>query len=325
MADADGARPGHAPPNARPIDPTELAGRTVAVTGATGFVGSHIALALAARGARVIGVVRTPAKGRWMEAHGVRCVPGDLTDRASLERALSGVDVVVSNAALGSNQGDMADFERVNCDGIANLFDAVHAARVARVVHISTVAVYRTRLYRAMDEDTRPYDTAKRRFNWNDLTTDWRYSRTKTLAEQIAWQRAEQHGLALTCLRPGPVYGSRDPKATAELVRSLGRKVRVAPTVGVPWVHAGDVAEATCGALLNEVSVGRSYNLAGPPVSLWRVLRAMKRELGRGGWLLPVPVPVWVRFDTTAAARDLGFTPRPIEAGIAEAMSDLRL
>lgn len=303
----------------------DLAGRTVAVTGATGFVGSHIALALAARGARVVGVVRTPTKGGWMEAHGVTCAPGDLTDRASLERAFTGMDAVVSNAALGSNQGDMADFERVNCDGIANLFDAVHAARVPRVVHISTVAVYRTRLYRAMGEDTRPYDTGKRRFNWNDLTTDWRYSRTKTLAEQIAWQRAEQHGLALTCLRPGPVYGSRDPKATADLVRSLARKVRLAPTVGVPWVHAGDVAEATGGALANPASIGHSYNLAGPPVSLWRVLRTLKRELGRGAWLLPVPVPIWVRFDTRAAARDLGFAPRPIDAGVAEAVRELRL
>ncbi|PKN55502.1 MAG: hypothetical protein CVU56_21180 [Deltaproteobacteria bacterium HGW-Deltaproteobacteria-14] len=314
MGPGDGARPDQ-----------DLAGRTVAVTGATGFVGSHIALALAARGAGVVGVVRTPAKGRWMEPRGVSCVPGDLTDRASLERAFVGVDAVVSNAALGSRQGDMADFERVNCDGVANLFDATHAAGVPRVVHISTVAVYRTRLYRAMGEDTRPYDTAQRRFNWNDLTTDWRYSRTKTLAERIAWERAEQHGLALTCLRPGPVYGSRDPKATADLVRSLARKVRLAPTVGVPWVHAGDVAQATGSALTNPASIGHSYTLAGPPVSLWRVLRALKRELGGGGWIVPLPVPIWVRFDTRAAARDLGFTPRPIDVGVAEAASDLRL
>ena len=303
----------------------DLAGRTVAVTGATGFLGSHIALGLAARGARVVGVVRAPDKGRWLEAHGVTLVAGDLTDRPSLERAFAGVDAVVSNAALGSGQGDLAEFLRINCGGIANVFDAVAAAGVRRVVHISTVAVYRTRLFRAMGEDATPYDTARRRFNWSDLTTDWRYARTKTLAERIAWQRAEAAGLELTCLRPGPVYGSRDPKATADLVRSLGRRVCVAPTVGVPWVHAGDVAAAVGGALVNTAAIGRAYNLAGPPVSLWRVLRAMKRALGRGGWLVPVPVPVWVRFDTRAAARDLAFVARPLAAGVAEAMSDLRL
>jgi len=252
-------------------------------------------------------------------------VHGDLTDRDSLERAFEGVDAVVGNAALGSNQGDMADFERVNCTGTENVFDAVHAAGVKRIVHISTVAVYRTRLYRAMAEDTRPFDTDKRRFNWNDLTTDWRYSRTKTLAERIAWERARTHELELTCLRPGPVYGSRDPKATADLVRSLDKSVRVAPTVGVPWVHARDVAKAVVGALDNPSSAGRSYNLAGPPVSLYRVLKLMKRELKKKTTLVPVPVPVWVRFDTLAAERDLGFAPRPIEDGVAEAMSDLRL
>ncbi|TNF27790.1 MAG: SDR family NAD(P)-dependent oxidoreductase [Deltaproteobacteria bacterium] len=302
-----------------------LSGVTVAVTGATGFVGSHIALELAARGMRVVGVVRSPEKGRWMAPHGVTLVHGDLTDRDSLATAFAGADVVVSNAALGSRQGEMADFERVNRDGTAHVFDAAHAAGVRRVVHISTVAVYRTRLYRAMTEDARPYDTERRRFNWSDLTTDWRYARTKTLAERVAWERARAHGIALTCLRPGPVYGSRDPKATADLVRSLDRRVRMAPTVGVPWVHAGDVAMAVVGALDNPSSAGRAYNVAGPPVSLYRVLSAMKRALDKPTLLVPVPVPIWVRFDTAAAERDLGFTARPLAEGIAEAMSDLRL
>lgn len=303
----------------------QLEGATVAVTGATGFVGSHIALTLAERGARVVAVVRSPERGAWLAERGVSLVYGDLTERASLEAAFAGADAVVSNAALGSRQGEMADFERVNCEGIADLFDATAAAGVKRVVHISTVAVYRTRLYRAMDESTRGYDTDKRRFNWNDATTDWRYSRTKTLAERIAWERSERHGLALTCLRPGPVYGSRDHKATADLVASLRRKVRFAPTVGVPWVHAGDVALACANALDNGASIGRSYNLAGPPVSLWRFLRQMKRELGGGAALIPVPVPVWVRFDTSAAARDLGFTSRPLDEGLAEALADVAL
>jgi len=299
----------------------ELNGKVIAVTGATGFLGSHIALTLAARGATVLGLVRSPAKGAWMARHGVVMVAADLTDKASLTAALEGADALVSNAALGSGQGDMEAFERINCDGVRDLMDAASESRTPRVVHISSVAVYRTRLYRAMGEDTAHYDTKRRRFNWSDATTDWRYARTKTLAENIAWERAEAHGLALTALRPGPVYGARDHKATAKLRQSLERPVRLAPTVGVPWVHAGDVAEAVACSLERPISVGRAYNLAGEPVSLWRFLRAMKRQLGAGALLVPVPVPAWVRYDTRAARRDLGFEARPISEGLAEALA----
>jgi nucleoside-diphosphate-sugar epimerase len=308
----------------------DIKGKRIAVTGATGFVGSHIALALAAAGAEVIGVVRTPAKGDWMVEHGVRCIPGDLTDKASLVAAFQDIDAVVSNAALGSNQGDMADFERVNCDGIRHVFNATADAGIKRIVHISTVGIYRTRLYRRVGEDGQRYDTEKRRFDWSDFTTDWRYSRTKALAEDIAWERAGAHDLALTTLRPGPVYGSRDHKATASLVASIrDKRVRTAPTVGVPWVHAGDVALATRGALTNDASIGNPYNLTGEPVRMSHFLKTMKRTLypdGSGGALLiPVPVPVWVRFDTTAAARDLGFIARPIADGLAEALAEYRV
>lgn len=305
----------------------ELQGSCVAVTGATGFLGSHIALALADAGARVLGVVRTPARGEWLRARGVELVAGDLTDPASLLAALSregGVDALVSNAALGSGQGELADFERVNCDGVRALFDACGARGVGRVVHISSTAVYRNRLYRAMTEDHEPYPTDRRRFTVSDLSTDWRYMRTKALAERIAWERAAAHGIALTALRPGPVYGSRDPKATADLVRKLtGSRLRAVPTVGVPWVHAGDVALAVVSALRSDASAGRTYTLAGEPVSLYRFMRGLRRALGRGAWLVPVPIPAWVRYDTRRAREELGFVPRDLAAGLAEAVAEL--
>lgn len=299
--------------------------RKVVVTGATGFLGSHIAKALVDAGHEVIAAVRNPAKGAFLEAWGVRLATADLTDPASLVAAFRGADAVVSNAALGSNQGDMAAFERVNCQGVRDLFDAAHAAGVGRVVHISSVAVYRTRLFAAMDETTRPYDPVTRRFNWSDATTDWRYARTKTLSEGIAWERAKAHGLQLTTLRPGPIYGSRDDKATAKLASQLrAARVRFVPTVGVPWVHAGDVAAATRMALTRAESIDKAYNIAGPPVSQARFMRAMRRALSARGEtrlarLIPLPVPVWVRYDARAAERDLGFSSRAIEDGLAEA------
>jgi len=298
----------------------------VVVTGASGFLGSHIARAFIDAGHEVVAAVRNPKKAAFLEAWGVRLATADLTDPASLVAAFHGADAVISNAALGSNQGDMQAFERVNCQGVRDLFDAAHEAGVPRIVHISSVAVYRTRLFAAMDEATRPYDPERRRFNWSDATTDWRYARTKTLSENIAWERAAAHGIALTTLRPGPIYGSRDDKATAKLVAQLTTtRVRFVPTVGVPWVHAGDVAGASRTALTRPESIGKAYNVAGPPVSQARFMRAMRRALTARGEvslarLIPLPVPIWVRYDTGAAERDLGFSSRAIEDGLAEAL-----
>ncbi len=297
----------------------------VVVTGATGFLGSHITLALVAAGHEVIGAVRTPAKGAWLSARGAKMVAADLTDRASLVEAFRGADAVVSNAAQGGNVGhdaDMAKFERVNCQGIEDLFSAAKEAGVRRVVHISSTAVYSTRLWRLMDEATRGYDTDKRRFNWSDFTTDWRYTRTKTLAERIAWQRAAADDIALTTLRPGPIYGSRDEKATARLRASLSAKLKVVPTAGIPWVHAGDVANAVVAALANPASSGKAYNTTGPATSQHAFMAAMRDALRARGEhaarLVPVPVPIWVRYDTAAATRDLGFAPRSLADGMRE-------
>ncbi len=303
-----------------------LQGKRIVVTGASGFLGSHITKALLDANAQVVAAVRTPDKARFLGP--VELIRADLTEPQSLIAAFSGADAIVSNAALGSNQGSMEDFERVNCRGVSDLMEAAYSAGVRRVVHISSVAVYRTRLFAAMDESTRPYDTAKRRFNWSDFTTDWRYARTKTLSENLAWDIARRHGLELTALRPGPIYGSRDPKATARLIGKLRTsRLLPTPTVGVPWVHAGDVAQAVVAALESSPSVGQSYNLAGPPVSQFTFMKTLRQvllarlERRRLARLLPIPVPLFVRYDTTAALRDLGFSSRPLADGLAEAVS----
>lgn len=296
-----------------------MQGRLVAVTGATGFVGAHLARGLLAAGARVRGVVRSPERGAALAAVGVELVRGDLLDPASLVEAFRGCEVVVGNAAATSGAGSLEAMTRVNLDGARHTLDAAQAAGVRRVVWISTVAVYQTRLFTPMREDARRYDASRRRFNWSDLTTDWRYARTKTQAEDLVWARCEALGLAVTVLRPGPVYGSGDPKLTGRYLGALDRALVFAPTVGVPHVHAGDVALAVVGALRNERSVGRAYNLAGPPTSPWQAVRALRRLAGRGRWLLPLPVPLSVCYDTTAAAQDLGFAPRSLEDGLREA------
>jgi len=300
----------------------DLSGRTIAVTGATGFLGSHIAEVLVARGARVRGVVRSPEKGRWMaERWGVELVSGDILRPDSLARAFEGCDAVVANAALAVRGVNPAweDFERANVGGCANQLFGAAQASIRRVVLISTVGVYAVRPFVRMTEDHPQLGNLRQaRWSLSSLTTNPKYMLSKRLGELRAWEVAGAQGLALTALRPGPIYGSRDVKFTARYREQVRRALVPAPTVRVPHVHAADVALAVAGALENEASAGRAYNVAGDSVSPYRALTAMKAQVG-GGLLIPIPLPFWVAYDDSAAARDLGFRSRSVEDGMAEA------
>lgn len=285
----------------------------IAITGATGFLGGHLVRVLADAGHEITAVVRNPDKA---SALGVAVHRADLSEPDALAAGFAGQDVVVHNAALASFNGDLSRYEAVNVQGTANVLDAIEQASVRRLVAISTVAVYRTQLWRPMAEDATPYGTERRFFNPSDLTTDWRYALTKSRAERLLWER----DLALTVLRPGPVYGSGDDKVTGRFLSALDDRVRLAPTVGLPMVHASDVALACLSSLDRPQSHGKAYNMAAPPVSPLQIMRELIRQTGRGPRLIPVPVPVKVRYDTSAAARDLDWRPRSLADGITEVL-----
>jgi nucleoside-diphosphate-sugar epimerase len=109
------------------------------VTGATGFVGSHLVEALRSRGHQVTALVRSPSKAAALEPLGVRLVPGDLDDAGSLARAVEGQDLVFHVAGLVAAK-DEREFVRVNRDGTASLVAAAARARVGRFVYVSSMA-----------------------------------------------------------------------------------------------------------------------------------------------------------------------------------------
>jgi nucleoside-diphosphate-sugar epimerase len=283
----------------------------IAVTGATGFLGRHLVRELQLAGHAVVAVVRDPRRANDL---GVDVVAADLLDVDALTDAFSSCDAVIANAALapGWSRPDDEAFRDTNVLGARNCLEATVRRGIRRVVWVSTVAVYRTSITRALDERAAQLDPDGTGFDWNHLTTDARYARSKAAAERLAWRHADQHVLALTALRPGPIYGPGDPKLTARYARMLGWPVALAPTVRLPHVHAADVALAAVGAVANPNSAGKAYNVTGPSVSPFHFLRCWRDAQGGRAVVLPIPVPVRVAFDDSAAQRDLGFRPRTV-------------
>jgi dihydroflavonol-4-reductase len=291
----------------------------VAVTGASGFLGSHVALALAAAGHTVRAVVRDPGKAAWL---GVDAVRGDLGDRASLVAAFAGCDAVVDNAALlGRDRAPYAEFLAANVGGAEAVLGAAADARVSRIVKISTIAVHRMRLFAMNDRDTANFADVRVPVGWGHVTTNWRYALSKARGEARSWELARERGLAMTSIRPGPIYGPRDGKLTASYAKIMARKLAFLPTARVPHVHAGDVAGAVLGALANPDSAGRAYTVCGPLASPYEVIGLWKRLAGGGPVLVPIPVPLHVRWDDGHAIRDLAFAARSVEDGLRDVLA----
>jgi nucleoside-diphosphate-sugar epimerase len=296
---------GHAPARAMPAR-VDLSGSTVAVTGATGFLGSYLVDKLLSRGARVIAVARTPQKAADLARRGAEVRKADLAHPSALRDAFAGADAVIANAAVISFTHPRETYA-TNVEGTRHVFEAMAQAGVKRAVAISSTAAYPPSPF--VRREDAPLRKRESRAPWAV------YGASKALSEQLAWALSAQHGIALTTFRPCGISGARDPLLMGAL-QVLGRlPVVVLPAftrIGV--VHADDVAEAVALALERPaVSAGKAYNLQGDTVSLWRIASAFRAAGGRMARLrMPVPFPYLLRYDDTRARHELGWQPRGI-------------
>lgn len=295
----------------------------IGVTGASGFLGFYIVEALLAAGYQVVAIIRNPKKSSNLEDLGASVRIADISDEQALSRAFVGLDALVANAALGGNENHpIEEFRQINCVGVTNTFKAAHEQHVKRIISISSVSVYHTRFFTAMDENHTPLNAkATNRWALSRATTDYNYSQTKRLGETAAFYWAERFGIALTTLRPGPIYGGRDYKASKRLFMKLKKRLTFAVTVKIPWVHAADVAKAVVAALQSETTIGKAYNLVTPPVSLYRFLKTMRDLAERKTVVVPLLTPVVVRYDTGAAESDFNYQNRSFTDGLTETLA----
>src|SRR6478609_5636615 len=125
------------------------------ITGATGFVGSRVAAALRERGDDVVCLVRTPSKADALRAAGCDIVQGDLSDQGALRAAMTGADAVFHIAAdyrVGMRTSEHPKMQDANIGGTTRVLDAAIDAGVAKIVYVSTIAVFGNTNGRTVDE-----------------------------------------------------------------------------------------------------------------------------------------------------------------------------
>lgn len=223
---------------------------TALVTGATGFIGGHLARALLGRGDRVRALVRDPARAQGLD--GAELEIGDVTDDASLERAANGVDRVFHCAALVGDWLDKDDIRRVNIEGTGRVLEACAVAGVGRLVYISSLAVLGTKHHHGTDESA-PY-----------LETGDAYSDAKIESERLVRAFADDGRVETVVLRPGFVYGPGDRQFLPRLLDGLasGRFVYVGDgSKLLNIVYIDDLVEAALLAADASDAAGEAYNL----------------------------------------------------------------
>ncbi|MEP6638255.1 MAG: complex I NDUFA9 subunit family protein [Chloroflexota bacterium] len=247
---------------------------TILVTGASGFVGSHLVPALIAAGHNVVALVRTPNAGQIVTGRlpladrgAIETRVGDVTRPTTLAPALTGVDAVVHLVAIPRDFNRGADMRLVNTEGTRALVSAMHAAGVRRLVHMGAMGV--------VDDP------------------NLQYASSKAKAEALV----RDSGLGWTILKPSLLFGEGD--GFFNIVAGL---VRLAPgLVPVPGdgsarfqpIHVDDVAAVAVRAIDDPTTIGGSFELGGPRYWTYReITREVVTALGKRRAIVPMPIPL---------------------------------
>jgi nucleoside-diphosphate-sugar epimerase len=225
---------------------------TTLVTGAAGFLGSHLTELLVMTGERPRVLVRPGESASALALADVDVHLGDLCDRAALGKAMSGVDRVLHCAARTGPWGPEGDYERTNVRGLETLVRTALAAGVRRFVHVSSITVHGNDVRGSADE------SAPLREEPNP------YSRSKVAGERLLGRMIQDEGAPVTIVRPGWIYGPRDRASFARIARMIetGRMTLVGGGDNhLPLIY---VRDAAWGVLLASEALpaeGRTYLL----------------------------------------------------------------
>jgi polyketide synthase len=223
------------------------------VTGATGFIGGHLAQRLVREGHHLRCLVRATSDTSLLDTLHVEIAVGDLTNARSLADAAEGCRYVFHCGAQVSDWATTEELARINAEGTRNLLEASAAASVQRFVHFSTTDIYGYPGGAAIDETHAP----TRFRNW--------YAQTKLAAEAEIRRVDKAHALDAVVLRPATVYGPRSTEVIGGIARAMcngsmllvdgGRTV-----AGLCYVD--NLMDAAVLALRHEAAPGHAFNVS---------------------------------------------------------------
>lgn len=231
---------------------------TALVTGATGLVGMHLIPRLQRDGWQVRALVRDPARAGSLSRADVTLATGDVLDTTSFVRAARGCDVVFHAAAVITPLGGWEAFRRPNVEGTRNAIAAAASAS-ARLVHVSSVAVYGAHRFsghgRRTDESTEP----------GRIPEESYYARSKRESEDLVFEAQREGKLWASAVRPSVLYGSFDRQFVPRLARLL--RHGFAPVIAggrntLSVVHAANVVDGLVRVAAFDGANGKAYNLA---------------------------------------------------------------
>jgi 2-alkyl-3-oxoalkanoate reductase len=232
---------------------------TALVTGATGLVGTHLVQRLQRDGWNVRALVRDAARAGSLSRADVTLATGDLLEPTGFARAARGCDVIFHTAAAIMPRGGWEAFRRPNVEGTRNAIAAAASAK-ARLVHVSSVAVYgASGRYTA---DGRPTDETA---PLGHIPDDAFYARSKRESEAMVFEAQRSGTLWATAVRPCVIYGPHDRQFVPRLARLL--RHGFAPVIAgghttLAIVHAANVADGMMRAAGVDDANGKAYNLA---------------------------------------------------------------
>lgn len=261
----------------------EIAGRQVLVTGAGGFIGSHLVERLVGLGASVTGLVRYNSRSEWGMLEllpkdirsSVRVVAGDLRDPDLIRGAVRGIDIVFHLGALIAipySYQSPREFVETNLVGTLNVLNAVRFSDVARLMHTSTSEVYGTARSVPMTED-------------HPLQAQSPYAASKIGADKLVESYIASFDLPATIARPFNTYGPRQsPRAVipATILQALeGHCIRLGlltPTRDFNYVS--DTVEGFIALALSDACRGQTVNLgSGQETSIADMVRLVAQLL----------------------------------------------
>jgi nucleoside-diphosphate-sugar epimerase len=319
----------------------------VFVTGATGFIGGHVARMLRERGDEVVALVRSPEKAAELERRGCELVAGDLGEFEAIVSALGGCDAAIHGAAIyevGVPESEHRRMYEANVVGTENMLRACLAAKTKKVVYVSTIAAFGNTGGEVVDES---YEHPGTEF------TSY-YEQTKFEAHRVAKRLIAEEELPCVIVQPGAVYGPDDHSALGHQMNEFlaGRMPFLTfPDAGFNMVHVEDVARGVLLAL-DQGKVGESYVLGGELTTMRELMTKLAQAAGKkaprraipSGFLRAVApagpvlgrvmgqppnmrelissadgVTFWASHDKAMA--ELGYEPRGLETGLRETLA----